>query len=218
MPQSPLSRLDCGYSLFSWQNNSVSTFSSGENTIIAFDLNVCQSRNQQILGTACPKYNCLCQNLWEWHVIKIMTLLWNTLGYFPPLHDSSHLLAPFLPTRSFLSNSAPSYSLSAVSDHPAHFWFHSNLLADQRPVTKEVLMLGHWRDFNNCMPGCHWGGYWMSRWALVGQERVERSRGHYVAMRKARNWRESSSMKSSWLFWLFGGLDAFQNVLLQEYF
>ena len=38
------------------------------------------------------------------------------------------------------SSSAPSYSISAISDHPAHFWFSSSLLAYQRPATKEVLI------------------------------------------------------------------------------
>ena len=31
--------------------------------------------------------------------------------------------------------------------------------------------------------------------ALGGQERVEMSRGHCVAMKKQRNWKESSSLK-----------------------
>ena len=38
------------------------------------------------------------------------------------------------------SSSAPSYSLSTISDHPAHFWFPSNLLAYQRPATKGELI------------------------------------------------------------------------------
>ena len=29
-------------------------------------------------------------------MVKIVTLFWNTLGYFLPLHNPSHLLAPFL--------------------------------------------------------------------------------------------------------------------------
>ena len=43
--KSPQSRRDCGYHLFSFQNKTILTYSSGEKTIAAFGLNFCQLKS-----------------------------------------------------------------------------------------------------------------------------------------------------------------------------
>ena len=48
MSHSPRSRRDCGYRLSSYQNKTASTFSSGEKTITAFDLNFCRSESTHV--------------------------------------------------------------------------------------------------------------------------------------------------------------------------
>ena len=80
--------------------------------------------------------------------MKIVSLLWNTLGYFLPPHDPSHPLTLLL-LYAFLSRSAPSLSPSAFSDHPGHFWFLSSLLANQCPAAEAVLVLRPLGDVNN---------------------------------------------------------------------
>ena len=55
-PYSPQSRRDHGYRLFLYQNKTMLT-SSGQKTIVVFDLNFAND-NRQMLGTTCLKYSC----------------------------------------------------------------------------------------------------------------------------------------------------------------
>ena len=104
MPHSPLSWWDCGYVLLSYQNKTVSSFSSVRKLLQyltwIFEIKTDKCWERHFQSTIAYLNNCG-KGVWlkYWH-------FWNAFDCFLPLHDRSHLLALSLHD-AILSHSAP---------------------------------------------------------------------------------------------------------------
>ena len=115
---------------FSFENNTLDFLLWQEN--YSPDFNFCRSKSTYA-GNDVSKVQSFPSITRKWHVIKMVTLLWNTRCYFLSLHDRLHLLSLFLLLNAHLTRYTPLFPnlpapfliISCTSDFSPTSWLIS---------------------------------------------------------------------------------------------